>query len=538
MTRFRKRKKIFRKFIKRLKNRFQRVRKFCRMHTLPVLVAVGIMVSVIFASYQNAYATGLEEYFYYTYFDLISGLFAETGMDFALKDDYYTKSDRVSGKQVWDNFCTWVENKAKVAALPVEVVNKTVFDELKNLPNTVTSAGAKMSEKLSELLAKVLPTFNDTNGNQFDCSSVETVNNYVASLTGGGVLDRMRAESVVNDGYLLNIVKDKDTYKVFVEKKDYLVDDYKFYNGFTTFKSLMVFQGKEYSEFLTAYGSIVKDGQTSPDMSCYTCSLDYQWIVKNGAFTGVDGTTVNDYAKVKTVDDNTVYVPGVGYKTNWDIWKDILNDKATTDAEEEAWNSRYNFDKDNKDDKEKKKKDNEKDKLPVAIPIIPIKKPDSTEKDSEKDTEKDTESGVPGKDPDPSKNPMINPDTGRYIDPDTGYDIDPDTGKLICPDTGELIDPDIPSTAGKAGNWKRLFPFCIPWDMMELIKSMQADKKAPVFEFKYTFKAVNYTWVVKVDMADYWKYIKIFRWGLTIFFIIGLFFLTVKFTTFVQRMGG
>ena len=133
---------------------------------------------------------------------------------------------------------------------------------------------------------------------------------------------------------------------------------------------------------------------------------------------------------------------------------------------------------------------------------------------------------------------MINPDTGRYIDPDTGYDIDPDTGKLIDPDTGELIDPDIPSTAGKAGNWKRLFPFCIPWDMMELIKSMQADKKAPVFEFKYTFKAVNYTWVVKVDMADYWKYIKIFRWGLTIFFIIGLFFLTVKFTTFVQRMGG
>ena len=539
MTNFQKRKKFdLRKFINRTKNRFQRVRKFCRMHTLPVLVAVGIMVSVIFASYQNAYATGLEEYFYYTYFDLMSGLFAETGMDFGLKDDYYTKSDRVSGKQVWDNFCTWVEEKAKTLALPVEVVNKTVFDELKDLPNKVTSAGVSMSEKLSELLAKVLPTFNDTNGNQFDCSSVESVNNYVAALTGGGVLDDMRAKLVVNDGYLLNIVYDEGVYKVFVERRDYLVDDYRFYNGFTDFKSLMVFQGKEYSEFLTAYGSIVKNGHTDVGMSCYTCSLNYQWIVKNGALTVSNGTSLNDYAKVKTVDDNTVYVPGVGYKTNWDILKDILNDRVTTDAEEEAWNSRYNFDNDNKDDKEKKKKDNEKDKLPVAIPIIPFKKPDSTEKDTEKDTEKGTESDVPGKDPNPSKNPMINPDTGRYIDPDTGYDIDPDTGKLIDPDTGELIEPDIPSTAGKAGNWKRLFPFCIPWDMMELIKSMQADKKAPVFEFKYTFKAVNYTWVVKVDMADYWKYIKIFRWGLTIFFIIGLFFLTVKFTTFVQRMGG
>lgn len=539
MTLFEKRKKFdLHKFINRMKNRFQRVRKFCRIHTLPVLVAVGIMVSVIFASYQNAYATGLEEYFYYTYFDLMSGLFAETGMDFGLKDDYYTKSDRVSGKQVWDNFCTWVEEKAKTLALPVEVVNKTVFDELKDLPNKVTSAGVSMSEKLSELLAKVLPTFNDTNGNQFDCSSVESVNNYVAALTGGGVLDDMRAKLVVNDGYLLNIVYDEGVYKVFVERRDYLVDDYRFYNGFTDFKSLMVFQGKEYSEFLTAYGSIVKNGHTDADMSCYTCSLNYQWIVKNGALTVSNGTSLNDYAKVKTVDDNTVYVPGVGYKTNWDILKDILNDRVTTDAEEEAWNSRYNFDNDNKDDKEKKKKDNEKDKLPVAIPIIPFKKPDSTEKDTEKDTEKGTESDVPGKDPNPSKNPMINPDTGRYIDPDTGYDIDPDTGKLIDPDTGELIEPDIPSTAGKAGNWKRLFPFCIPWDMMELIKSMQADKKAPVFEFKYTFKAVNYTWVVKVDMADYWKYIKIFRWGMTIFFIIGLFFLTVKFTTFVQRMGG
>lgn len=528
-----------RKIRNRCRNVLQRVKKYFRLHMFPVVLSVAIIGGVVFGSYYRVYATGVEELFYYTYFDLMSGLFAETGMEFALKDDYYTKSDRVSGKQVWDNFCTWVEEKAKTLALPVEVVNKTVFDELKDLPNKVTSAGASMSEKLSELLAKVLPTFNDTNGNQFDCSSVESVNNYVAALTGGGVLDDMRAKLVVNDGYLLNIVYDEGVYKVFVERRDYLVDDYRFYNGFTDFKSLMVFQGKEYSEFLTAYGSIVKDGHTDADMSCYTCSLNYQWIVKNGALTVSNGTSLNDYAKVKTVDDNTVYVPGVGYKTNWDILKDILNDRVTTDAEEEAWNSRYNFDNDNKDDREKKKKDNEKDKLPVAIPIIlPNKKPDSSEKDSEKDSEKGTEDVVPGGNPDQSKNPMINPDTGHYIDPDTGYDIDPDTGKLIDPNTGELIDPNIPSVADRAGNWKRLFPFCIPWDMMELVKTLKADKKAPRFTFKYTFEKINYTWVVDVNMADYWKYIKIFRWGMTIFFIIGLFFLTSKITTFVHRMSG
>ena len=100
-------------------------------------MALGIVLSVVFGSYDTARATGMEEFFYYTYFDLISGLFAETGQQFSLKDEFYTKPDRVSGKQVWNNFCTWVEEKAKTLALPVEVVNKTVFDEFKDLPNKV-----------------------------------------------------------------------------------------------------------------------------------------------------------------------------------------------------------------------------------------------------------------------------------------------------------------------------------------------------------------------------------------------------------------
>lgn len=505
---------------KKKKTRLQRVKKIFKRHVVPVVLSVAVLSAVLFGSAYRAYATGMEEFFYYTYFDLISGLFAETGQQFSLKDEFYTKPDRVSGKQVWNNFCTWVENKAKTLALPVEVVNKTVFDEFKDLPNKVTSAGVTMSEKLSELLAKVLPTFvSDTSGGGFsEIESFEAAAAIIAAVCGTSAKDVPHYGNF-SKGYMLDIFTDG--------KVIYITE----FNRAVELRDLY-YEYSDGSGSGACYGIKFSDGLYYSSEKIYPLS-SYSWIVHNGVFAGADGTSINDYAKVKTVDDNTVYVPGVGYKTNWDILKDILNDRVTTDAEEEAWNSRYNFDKDNKDDKEKKKKDNEKDKLPVAIPIVfPNKKPDSTEKD----TEKDTESDVPGKDP--SKNPMINPDTGRYIDPDTGYDIDPDTGKLIDPDTGELIEPDIPSTADKAGNWKRLFPFCIPWDMMELIKSMQADKKAPVFEFKYTFKAVNYTWVVRVDMSDYWKYIKIFRWGMTIFFIIGLFFLTVKFTTFVQRMGG
>lgn len=530
MTSFKKRKKIdLRKFINRTKNRFQRVRKFCRMHTLPVLVAVGIMVSVIFASYQNAYATGLEEYFYYTYFDLMSGLFAETGSQFGLKDDYYTKSDRVSGKQVWDNFCTWVESKAKVAALPVEVVNKTVFDELKNLPNTVTSAGVKMSEKLSELLAKVLPTFaSDTSKPVFDCSSVDSVNEFIKSVSG--CYNTSLAEDLYKGKcrlYVLSGIRSGKTgriaFGVLSDSSLPLFITYDKSNGI--YSPAYIYHGSPIT--VGSYGNFCNsDGTVVEGVSVEFWESAPSFIINDGCWAGSDGTTVNDYAKVKTVDDNTVYVPGVGYKTNWDIWKDIVNDKATTDAEEEAWNSRYNLDNDNKDDKEKKKKDNEKDKLPIAIPIIfPNKKPDSTEKDSEKDSEKGTEDVVPGGKPKPGSSEK--PDSTQK---DSEKDSESDSEKATDPS-------DIPPIADRAGNWKRLFPFCIPWDIMSLIKSMKAEKKAPVFEFEYTFKAVNYTWKIRIDMSDYWKYIKIFRWGMTIFFIIGLFFLTVKFTTFVYKMG-
>ena len=60
----------------------------------PIIVALGIVLSVVFGSYDTARATGMEEFFYYTYFDLISGLFAETGQQFSLKDEFYTKPDR------------------------------------------------------------------------------------------------------------------------------------------------------------------------------------------------------------------------------------------------------------------------------------------------------------------------------------------------------------------------------------------------------------------------------------------------------------
>lgn len=528
-----KKKPKVRKLINRAKNGLQRVRKFCRQHVMPVMLATAIIGGVIFGTYLRATATGVEE-LYYTYWDLVSSIFAAEGYDMSIKNgnDKISTPDRVTGRQLWNNIKTWVKLKTQDA--------KEVFDEFVALPKFVTAEGITMSKELYELLGDYCAeySYSSTYENNFDCSSVKAVNDYIGSLTGGGYLDSGRAQQLVDGEALLNIIYDPyySRYSAFILNKSIgIVDDFRVDRIGEDFYSCIVKFPSGEKKFYTVYGSSIKNGKTLLDVSVYTCSPSFTWIVKNGTVAADVIDKVKDAVDLKNapdqkVDDNVWNKEGNEKGVlPWWYYPDLLDRSMRNQAVDQE--QLPDGDPDDGDDNKDKNGKSWKDILPALIPWVPtVVNPTETEKDSEKGTEKDTESNS-------KKNPMINPDTGRYIDPDTGYDIDPDTGKLIDPDTGDLIDPNIPSTADKAGNWKRLFPFCIPWDMMSLIKSMKADKKAPVFEFKYTFKAVNYTWVIKVDMSDYWKYIKIFRWGMTIFFIIGLFFLTVKFTTFVYKMG-
>lgn len=530
-------KKKIRKLINRTKNRLQRVRKFCRQHVAPVMLATAIVGGVIFGTYLRATATGVEE-LYYTYWDLVSSIFAAEGYDMSIKNgnDKISTPDRVTGRQLWNNIKTWVKIKCGDA--------KDLYDEFMLLPKAVTAEGIKMSKDLFDLLGDYCAelTASNSNSNQFDTSSVNSVVKMLTAMCGikSGLAAQTGVVKDACDGYALNVVLQSDgRYSIFTNKNGYMVKDYVYSASQKVWVSLVyTYDGKEVDTGAKSAGTVSVDGKFTADGAYpYSARAPVTWIVKNGTVAADVIDKVKDAVDLKNApdhpsapgenwdwsDDNTATFPW-WYYPNW--LEDSMRSQSVTDEK------MPDGDPDDGDDNKDKNGKSWKDILPALIPWVPtVVNPTETEKDSEKDSEKDTES-------DSKKNPMINPDTGRYIDPDTGYDIDPDTGKLIDPDTGELIEPDIPATAGKAGNWKRLFPFCIPWDMMELIKSLKADKKAPVFDFKYTFKAVNYTWVVRVDMSDYWKYIKIFRWGMTIFFIIGLFFLTVKFTTFVQRMGG
>lgn len=504
--------------------------KRIRKKVIPLFVALLILVGVPLTSYEEVKATGVEEYLYYTYWDLMNSLYAMTGYDMKISENEI-KNHGVSGKQAWKNFTSFVDNTAKIHWKLYSDAGSSAMKELKNLVNTVTQKGISISQELYDMLQDVFgyQVSNSEKLNKFDTSSASSVVKMITAVCGiqSGLYANSGVVEDVCNGYALNIVKDSGgQYSIFTNKKGYVVKDYVYSASQKVWVNLVyVYDGKEIDSGAKNALWVNVDGKCSSEGAYpYSARAPVTWVIKNGAFAGADvvSAQVSAGACPKEVPDVSPWIKHTDVPDEWRIVKpDEVPDP---------------------DD------DNDGDALPVVIPIHPAK-PD---KPSETETEESTEKPDKDKSKDPSV--IINPSTGNQIDPNTGLDIDPDTGYLIDPDTGDLIDPNtgkkvdknkiknrvknLPSIASGAGNITKYFPFCIPWDIVALIKTMNAQKSPPVFHFEHYFKAIDYNFVVDVNLEDYWKYIKIFRWGLTIFFIIGLFFLTDKLTTFVHKMVG
>lgn len=485
---------------------------------IPFVLAVLIVFQTIYSSVQTAQASAIPEVLYYTYWDLINTIYATCGYDSKV-DDSVVNNHGVTGKQAWSNFVTFVENSAKANYKFVGDGMSKAFSELENLVNTATEKGISMSQDLFDMLKDVFgyQVKYTGNQNQFDCSSVKSVNDFIKSLTGGGYLDSMRSESLVDGKALLNIIYDPyyPAYSVFIiNKSNGIAYDYLKKRANHDFLSFYMLDNSGNKSECPVHGSWVRDGNTMLDVGCATAYPGFSWIIKNGAFVGTDvvSAQVSAGACPQEVPEVAPWRKSVDIPDEWRV----INPNETPEQ--------------NPDDKP--------EVLPVIIPIHPTK-PD-TKPDTETTENPDTETTEnPDKDPDKKKNPVvnpiINPDTGNVIDPSTGWDIDPSTGKLINPNTGELVDPDMSNPSSltkKFGDITKLFPFCIPFDLVCLIRGMNAEKKPPVFHYEHKFKDINYTFVVDVDLSDYDKYIKLFRFGMQIFYIIALMFLTSKISNY------
>lgn len=138
----------------------------------------------------------------------------------------------------------------------------------------------------------------------------------------------------------------------------------------------------------------------------------------------------------------------------------------------------------------------------------------------------------PNPDPNPNPNPNPNPDPNPDPKPDPNPDPNPDPELTPKPDEDNSndIDPKNYTT-----DLKKIFPFCIPFDLVHLIQAFEAEPEAPVFEFPFDLelenpwtgkKILDYHHTFKLDMSDYEPVIKIFRIFEIIFFIIGLLMIT------------
>lgn len=485
--------------------------KRIRKKVIPLFVALLILVGVPLTSYEEVKATGVEEYLYYTYWDLMNSLYAMTGYDMKISESEI-KNHGVSGKQAWKNFTSFVDNTAKIHWKLYSDAGSSAMKELKKLVNTVTEKGISISQDLYDMLKDVFGYQVETTVSSGYCqqiASYEQQRSLIASVCGTSV-DALPDYTFGLRQYL-QIVSDSSGNIFIFASVDPLV---RLNDGYYTTTAGDVGRPR---------GIMFSAGSYEASYLIYPMKT-YSFIVKNGVIVSPDvvSAQVSAGACPKEVPDVSPWIKHTDVPDEWRIVKP--NEVPDPDD------------------------NNDGDALPVVIPMHPTK-PD---KPSETETEESTEKPDKDKSKDPSV--IINPSTGNQIDPNTGLDIDPDTGYLIDPDTGDLIDPNtgkkvdktkiknrvknLPSIASGAGNITKYFPFCIPWDIVALIKTMNAQKSPPVFHFEHYFKAIDYNFVVDVNLEDYWKYIKIFRWGLTIFFIIGLFFLTDKLTTFVHKMVG
>lgn len=482
---------------------------------VPILLSMFIVIGVVFSSYDTAKATGMEEYLYVTYWDLMNTLYSMCGYDMKVSDNQI-KNHGVTGKQAWNNFTTFVENAAKIHWKAFSEAGSAAVKELKDLANTATEKGISISQDLYDMLKDVFgyQVVTGSSGNYSEIKSFEAAAAIIAAVCGTSAKD-VPEYGFFSNGYMLDIFTDgKVIYITEFDRAVELRDGYYEYSDGTGSGA--------------CYGIKFSDGLYYSSEKIYPMS-SYSWIVHNGNFVVSDdviGVQVSAGACPAEVPDVKPWIKSPDIPDEFRIVKPGEAPGQKPDPDEHP------------------------DWLPGIIPFKPKtpQKPDGTEETetTEKPEDpKDPEKPKPDKDKDkdkkkkPAWNPIINPQTGNVIDPETGLDIDPETGKLIDPKTGKLIDPDdtgsgggggggIADKLGKYGDITKLFPFCIPFDIVNLIKGMSAEKAPPVFHFKYYFKSINYTFKVDVDLSKYAKYIKLFRYGMQIFYILALMFMTIR----------
>lgn len=136
------------------------------------------------------------------------------------------------------------------------------------------------------------------------------------------------------------------------------------------------------------------------------------------------------------------------------------------------------------------------------------------------------------RDPETDPQPTTSPDNPN---PTSAPDVTQVPDLTITPDPDNPdVDDGNPAKEYKS-DLRLVFPFCIPFDLVHLIETLDAEPEAPVFtipidiEFKNPWtnqKIIDYHEEFSIDMSEFDSVVRILRIFEVVFFIIGLLLIT------------
>ena len=104
---------------------------------------------------------------------------------------------------------------------------------------------------------------------------------------------------------------------------------------------------------------------------------------------------------------------------------------------------------------------------------------------------------------------------------------------VIAPTIGGTTDTDIPKVKDFTGegsqlsfDWKGVFPFCIPFDLIAFLKCLCADLEAPKIDIPFNVPILNYKGSVSIDLSKYDEVAALCRTLFDLLFIVGLAYAT------------
>ena len=129
--------------------------------------------------------------------------------------------------------------------------------------------------------------------------------------------------------------------------------------------------------------------------------------------------------------------------------------------------------------------------------------------------------------------PALDPAADPAINNDKVKDTVQDAVKKAVPATDPAQDPiiaPVPDADIKKYTYdlSTVFPFCVPFDLVALLKTLCADAKTPKFEVPIAFPAIDYGYTFVIDLSFLDSAAQVFRACITVSFILALISITPK----------